>query len=107
MITVFCWGTRLLGTLLLVLILTIAIGEGVPNPFHASLRENLLGLALIIMIKGQIVAWKREGIGGILILSGLGLVAVVNHGIPFNEAVGMWLATGLLYLACWRMKHGT
>jgi hypothetical protein len=45
--------------------------------------------------------WKWEGIGSLLILGGLALFAIVNHGVPLNMVFGPWLFTGLLYLVCW------
>ena len=67
-LTVAMWTARVLGVLLLVLIAQLAIGEGVPNPLHGLLRENLLTLAFVAMIVGQIVAWKWEVVGELLIV---------------------------------------
>ena len=103
-VTVARWTARILGTLLLLLIAVFTIGEGVPNPLHGLLRENLLTVAMLTMIVGQIAAWKWERIGGLLILGGYILFAVVNHGVQFNVVFGPWLLTGLLYLACGLMK---
>jgi hypothetical protein len=99
--TILRWTARILGTLLLVLIAAFAIGEGVPNPLHGSVAENLLTAAFLAMIVGQIAAWKWEGIGGLLIVGSLALFAVVSHGVPLNVIFGPWLLTGLLHLACW------
>jgi hypothetical protein len=98
------WSPRIIGVLLLLVIAQIAIGEGVPNPLHGSLPENLLTLAFAAMIVGQIAAWKWEGVGGLLILGSYILFAVVNHGIPMNIVFAPWLLTGLLYVACWWWK---
>jgi hypothetical protein len=49
---------------------------------------------------GLVVAWKWEGVGGLLTLGGLALFAVVNHGIRFDVVFGSMLAVGLLYLLC-------
>ncbi len=58
---------------------------------------------MLMMIVGQIVAWKWERLGGLLILGGLAHFAIVNHGVPLNVVFGPWLLTGLLYLGCgWR-----
>jgi hypothetical protein len=102
--TILRWIARILGTLLLITIAAFAIGEGVPNPLHGSTAENLLTTAFLTMIVGQIAAWKWEGIGGLLIMGGFGLFAIVNHGVPLNVVFGPWLVTGLLYLACWWLK---
>ncbi len=104
-VTVARWTARAIGTALLVLIAILAIGErGGPNPLHGSLRENLLGSALLTMLIGQIVAWRWEGIGSLFILGGFALFTIVNPGVRLNQSlvvVGPWLVTGLLYLICW------
>ncbi len=101
MVTVVRWTARTIGIALLGLIVAFAIGEGVPNPLRGSVPENLLTIGLLTMIAGQILAWKWEGIGSLLILGGLALFAIVNHGVPLNIVFGPWLFTGLLYLVCW------
>jgi hypothetical protein len=53
------------------------------------------------MIVGQIIAWKGEGIRGLLILDGFALFTIVNHSVSLSEVFGPWLAAGLLYLLCW------
>lgn len=104
-VTVLPWVARVIGIALLVEIAAFAIGEGVPHPLGGSLPENLLTLGFLTMIVGQVVAWKWEGIGSLLILGGFGLLAVVNletrPSVLFNPIFGPWLLTGLLYLACW------
>lgn len=53
------------------------------------------------LIAAQIAAWKWECIGGLLIVGSLAFFAIVNLGVPINEFFGLWLLTGLLYLAGW------
>ncbi len=100
-VTVLRWTARAMGAALLVLVAAFAIGEGMPIPFRGSLPENLLTLGFQTMLIGQIVAWKWDGIGSLLILGGFALFAAVNHGVPLNVVYGPWLVTGLLYLVCW------
>lgn len=88
MVTVLRWMARSIGTALLLLIVILAIGEG-----------GVLGAALWMMLIGQVVAWKWEGIGGILILGGFAVFA--TPPFRFNIVFGSWLVTGLLYLVCW------
>jgi hypothetical protein len=91
--------------LILALILALAIGEGVhPVRMFESVPAALLTVALLTMIVGQIAAWKREGIGSVLILGSFVLFAVVGHGIAINLVFCPWLLTGLLYLACGWMR---
>lgn len=101
MVTVLCWTARIIGVALLILITAIAIGEGGPNPFTALLRENLLGLAFLTMTLGLLVGWKWEGIGGLLIVGGFALFAIVNRPFRINAVIVMWVVTGLMYLVCW------
>ena len=95
------WTGRVIGTAILALIVAIAVGEGLPNPFTQPLDVNLLSVAMLAMITGLIVAWKWEGVGGLLILGGLGFFAAVNHGVRLNVVFGPMLLTGLLFLFCW------
>ncbi len=83
MVTVLRWAARTIGIALLGLFVVLAIGEGVHNlhnPLQVSLPENLLGIGFLTMIVGQVVAWKWEGIGSLLILGGFTLFAIVNQG---------------------------
>ena len=95
------WTARIVGTAILALVVAIAIGEGLPNPVGQSLDVNLLSVAMLTMMVGLIVAWKWEGVGGLLILSGWAFFAVVNHGVRFNVVFGPLLVTGIMYVVCW------
>ena len=103
-VTVARWTARAVGTAILALVVAIAIGEGVPNPLAQPVEVNLLSVAMLTMMTGLIIAWKWEGVGGLLILGGFGFFAAVNHGIRLNVVFGPLLATGLMYLACWWMN---
>jgi hypothetical protein len=108
-VTILRWTARTVGAAILILIAILAIGDvgqGGPNPLHGSWRENLLGVALWTMVLGQIVAWKWEGIGSLLILGAFVLFATVNRPFRFNIVYGTWLLLGLLYLTCWWRGHG-
>jgi hypothetical protein len=100
-VTVLRWTARAIGIALLGLIAAFAIGEGMPNPLRGSLPEHLLTIGFQTMLIGQIVAWRWEGIGSLLILGGFALFATVNRGVPLNIVYGPWLVTGLLYSICW------
>ena len=78
-LTVARWTARVVGLLVLLTIAALAIGEGGPNPFHLSLRENLLGLGLLTMMSGIVVGWKWEGTGGFF---DPGRIRVLRHRKP-------------------------
>ena len=111
LLLVLRWTARILGSVVLLLVAAFAVGEGVPNPLAQPLAVNLLFIAIATMVIGLLVAWKWEVIGGTLILGGLGLFAIVNHGIRFNLVFGPILAVGLLHLLCgilrsWKARPG-
>lgn len=95
------WTARTVGIPLFVLLVLLTLGDGLPNPLTASRRENLFGIVILMMLFGLVLAWKWEGIGGLLILGGLALFAAANEPFLFQIVFTPWLVTGLLYLACW------
>ncbi len=104
-VTIARWTARILGAGILLLIAILAIGEGVHPPrMFESLGVATLTVALLMMLVGQVVAWRWEGIGGGLIVGSFALFSVVNRGVSLNIVFAPWLLTGLLYLACWWMK---
>jgi len=64
------WTARILGALLLVLILALAIGEGIPNPFAQPFGVQLGFLALAFLVIGILAGWRWEFFGGVLSLGG-------------------------------------
>ena len=99
------WIARVVGVLVLCEVVAFAIGEGTASHLILHLREILLGCALWTMIAGAIVAWKREGLGSLLILGGFVSFILVNglHRANYiiNPIFGPFLIAGLLFLFCW------
>ncbi len=102
-VTTARWAARTLSVLLLWLFVTMAIGEATPE----HLREMALGNALFTMLVGLIVAWKREGLGSLLILGGFAAFALVNARLnilvpwPLHNPFFTFLIVGMLFLFCW------
>lgn len=94
------WTARTIGIPLFGLLVILTLGDGVPNPLTASPRENLFGAIVLTMLFGLVLAWKWEGVGGLLILGGLALFATANEPSLLTIVVAPWLVTGLLYLVC-------
>jgi hypothetical protein len=99
------WVARGSGTLLLALVAAIALGEGFPNPLRLSAAESQMMVAMLTIIAGLAAAWRWEGIGGGLVLGGLSVFSLVNHGMPVNLFFLPVLATGLMYVLCWWSHH--
>ena len=74
------WTARIIGTLLVLSMVMIAIGEGMPNPLTQPLWGQIICLALALITIGVLIAWRRELTGGIVSLAGfcLGIVPLNN-----------------------------
>jgi hypothetical protein len=96
------WAARTSGTLLFLLVVVIAIGEGAPNPFNLDWIENLELLGLTCMTAGFIAGWKAEKAAAIMILGGFlefWLVsAVFARNFSLSSTLWLFLIPGILYL---------
>jgi len=93
------WIARIVSAFAVAVIVIIAIGEGMPNPFRQSVmvQVGFVGLAMIVM--GFFAGWRWELAGGILSLVGICLIfgpTIVNGKITWFIAV--LVAPGVLYL---------
>lgn len=94
------WVARILGTLLVLAVLAIAVGEGIPNPFTQPLPIQLgfLGLALILV--GILTGWRWDMPAAIISLSGwcLFVIAVMRPPKGPNVFVCALALPAVLYL---------
>jgi len=83
------------------MVVLIAIGEGMPNPFTQPMPVQFGFLALALVMIGILGGWRWELAGGILSLVGWGLfvVAVMHPPRGLNWFVGALALPGLLYVA--------
>ena len=95
------WTARIIGTLLVLIVVLIAIGEGMPNPFTQPMTAQVGFLALALIMMGVLGAWRWELAGGTLSLVGWGLfvVAVTHPARGLNWFVGALALPGVLYVA--------
>ena len=86
------WSARIIGALLCLLILVMAVGDGMPNPFTQPVRLQVGFLALALILAGIVAGWRWEFWGGIVSLSGWGLFVlfVITPWRSLN-----WLIVGL------------
>ena len=64
------WTARVIGTLLVLLIVMIGIGEGMPNPFTQPPAVQVGFLALALLMIGILAGWRWELTGGVISLAG-------------------------------------
>ena len=60
------WTARIIGTSLVLIIVLLAIGEGMPNPFTQPMAVQVGFLALALIMVGILGAWRWELVGGIV-----------------------------------------
>ncbi len=101
------WTARILGTLLTLMILLIAVGEGMPNPFTQPMSVQVGFLALALVMIGILAGWRWELAGGVVSLVGWGLfvVAVMHPPRGLNWFVSALALPGILYLAGAILRH--
>jgi hypothetical protein len=100
--TISRWLGRITATLLLAMVIMFAIGEGPPNPFHASASANLQHAAFLAVLVGCAVGCFRESLGGVLAIVGLAAFYVINFagsGRFPGGAFPLFALPGVLFLA--------
>ena len=95
------WTARIVGTLLVLMCVIIAIGEGMPNPLTQPMSVQVGFLALALVMIGILGGWRWELAGGTLSLVGWSLfvVAVMHPPRGLNWFVGALALPGILYVA--------
>ncbi|HUW20289.1 MAG TPA: hypothetical protein VMW16_13405 [Sedimentisphaerales bacterium] len=100
------WAARAVGGLLAALVLSIVFchafsPEGLPNPFTqpAGVAFELLGLAITWV--GLIVAWKLEGVGGVMIIAGQLAFHIIERRLWLSTMGEFFDLAGILFLLSW------
>jgi hypothetical protein len=104
------WFARILGSLVLLFVLLMVIGEGLfmePPPGSSGklkTRDIPLMAGMITMLVGIVVAWFREGIGGLLMIGGF--IPFLVDELKSEKGFDVWFLIifpiiGLLHLFCW------
>jgi hypothetical protein len=99
------WGSLSLAFMLLFLgahLLGSITGEGEPlGKFH-SVEEIISFLCFpICIIVGLALAWKWEGMGGLITITGIGIFHIIRPELLFNLAIDGLALQGLLYHIYW------
>ncbi len=95
------WTARIIGTLLVLIIVALAIGEGVPNLLTQAPSVQVGFFALAMTVIGILLGWRWEAVGGAMSLAGyslfIGDLRCSNSGLTeFIATLGL---PGALYLA--------
>ena len=100
------WTARILGSLMVLFVLTFVFGEGPPPLLRMTVREQLYALGMGTLFLGLVVAWFREGWGGVLSVVGWAFLAVLAGRPAWDLPFSIPAATGLLHLLCWWRLRG-
>lgn len=100
------WIARIGGTLLTLLFLAFLFGEP-PHLSAMTVRDGLMFLGVAGMVVGLSLAWKWEGLGGLVTLAGYGLFLLIDPRAISATIFLLCGAFGLLHLLCWWGLRGT
>lgn len=103
-----CWAARIAGLLLALLFLAFVIGESLPRQW--TLQLALQFLCLFSIAAGLLLAWKWEGLGGLLTIAAFVLLCLTYGSFvsfakwsPFTAIPAI---VGLMHVLCWLRLRG-
>ena len=106
------WVARIYGSLVFALIMIYAIG-GLPHMIeHLSPKEYLNPITLVLSVLGLAIAWRREGLGGMISIGFILINVVVGRWIlsisdpPYVQLL-IFAIPGALFLVCWWLSRKT
>lgn len=101
------WAACIAGTLMVLLFLTIAAGEGLPAPSGLTLEETLQFVGLFGLAAGLLMAWRWEGLGGLIGVAAFVLLAAIGSGHLRMGALRIPAAVAVVHVVCWgRLRAG-
>ena len=108
------WIARGIGSLVVAFWLFIGILQGMVGSDPWTGESTILSVLTITSALGVLIAWWREGLGGIILV----IAAVAhstfayfaaghNHAFAMLISGGPWMVVGILFLISWRMLKGS
>lgn len=111
-LTIIHWIARVLGTLTLAFLLFMVIGQffGAEEiGLGIGSGSDLISLVFfpVSTIIGLVLAYKWEGIGGIITVIGMIGLHIIRPDLASNLIISMFAIPGLLYIiyAVWRKRN--
>jgi hypothetical protein len=101
------WTARIAGTLMLLLFLAFFFGEGPPEFSRLTTAERLQWFGLTTTFLGLAIAWKWEGLGGLIALAGFPAVMAGTGGNLRVWAFCVPAIIAVVHIASWgRLRNG-
>jgi hypothetical protein len=107
LLTSLRWFARFWGLVLAGLVLALAVGEGF-NPARLRSKELLLAVPFFIAWMGLLLGWRWEGVGGLLVLTGIVGFCLVHFMLVRRFpgwAFPVIAVPGALYLVSWYFRR--
>jgi len=100
---------RMVSFALLILVVMVIIGEGLPDVRTFSRWEIVSGMMFVIMLAGLIVGWWRELFGAILILGGFLAFLASEYAASGDMGMGgifmLFPFAGALFFLYWLLTR--
>ncbi len=93
--------TRISGIAILVLFIILELRKGVGNPASLDPVDRFIFIGNLIFFAGFAIAWKRENIGGVLLIFGYALFAALNRVFWLGGIYTAFPILGASFIICW------
>jgi hypothetical protein len=106
--TALRWTARIIGTLFVVVFVAFFVTDAVQKETRAIESDVLPAtFSLFLAFMGLIIAWKWEGVGGLVALGGLILYCILGLRTDVKPAAtifvaGIYALPAILFLVYWR-----
>ena len=101
------WTARILGTLMFLLFLAFFFGEGPPHLSSLTSTERLQFLCIADLFLGLVIAWKWEGLGGLITVAAFSFLVAINANHLRMWALCVPAIVGAMHIASWaRLRVG-
>jgi len=105
----FSWVVKAAGMALLLLVVVIAVGEGLPNPLKLTTVELVQMINFVAALSGLVLALRWQGLGGLVTVAGIFLFSTVETIEHQKLFAGGWFfviaSIGIANLVCWSLKR--
>ena len=101
-IRILRWAARITGTVILLMIAAIALGEGFPDPRTLTLVDRLTFLAMAGICIGCLLGWRWEAAAGFTILGSVLAFFLLQQVLLLNLVFIPLIVIGSIYLILWR-----
>src|ERR1039458_6092362 len=101
------WTARLAGTLLFLFFVAFFFGEGPPHLSMLTSTERLQFLCIAGLFLGLAIAWKWEGLGGLVTVAGYTFLVAIDASHLRMWALCAPAVVGAMHIASWgRLRVG-